>query len=456
MSGEAMNFSTVFNFNEDYFGLGNTSDYSFDDDTLLCSLQEVRKFSGLFVPMAYSLICVFGLLGNILVVVTFAFYKKAKSMTDVYLLNMAIADILFVLTLPFWAVSHATGKWIFSNAMCKLMKGIYAINFNCGMLLLACISMDRYIAIVQATKSFRLRSRTLAHRRVICVVVWAASVLISGWTFVFNQKYRVQGSDVCEPRYHEGSDPIKWKLLMLGLQLLFGFFIPLVFMVFCYMFIVKTLVQAQNSKRHKAIRVVVAVVLVFLACQVPHNMVLLVDPPLPWPEGAGLQHERHRGPGFPALLPQPRALRLHRAEVQELLSEDCEGPVVRATEAEGSGLLLLPAALGDLHLQAEQRDCGQRERVVLHHVTGPERAVPEGGGVWTWTPEPCPPAALSPRGTLPLALPKAGPRGMRTRSQPWTHVDIFWNIPEAALEAPSLLITAKRTGFGKPRWEKIT
>ncbi|XP_026360988.2 C-C chemokine receptor type 6 [Ursus arctos] len=276
MSGEAMNFSTVFNFNEDYFGSGNTSDYSFDDDTLLCSLQEVRKFSGLFVPMAYSLICVFGLLGNILVVVTFAFYKKAKSMTDVYLLNMAIADILFVLTLPFWAVSHATGKWIFSNAMCKLMKGIYAINFNCGMLLLACISMDRYIAIVQATKSFRLRSRTLAHRRVICVVVWAASVLISGWTFVFNQKYRVQGSDVCEPRYHEGSDPIKWKLLMLGLQLLFGFFIPLVFMVFCYMFIVKTLVQAQNSKRHKAIRVVVAVVLVFLACQVPHNMVLLV------------------------------------------------------------------------------------------------------------------------------------------------------------------------------------
>ncbi|EFB12948.1 hypothetical protein PANDA_007251, partial [Ailuropoda melanoleuca] len=273
---EAVNFSTVFNFDEDYFGSGNTSDYSFDDDTLLCSLQEVRTFSGLFVPVAYSLICVFGLLGNILVVVTFAFYKKAKSMTDVYLLNMAIADILFVLTLPFWAVSHATGKWVFSNAMCKLMKGVYAVNFNCGMLLLACISMDRYVAIVQATKSFRLRSRTLAHRGLICVVVWAASVLISGWTFVFNQKYSVQGSDVCAPRYHERSDPIKWKLLMSALQLLFGFFIPLAFMIFCYMFIVKTLVQAQNSKRHKAIRVVVAVVLVFLACQVPHNVALLV------------------------------------------------------------------------------------------------------------------------------------------------------------------------------------
>uniref|UniRef100_F6PP77 C-C motif chemokine receptor 6 n=2 Tax=Equus caballus TaxID=9796 RepID=F6PP77_HORSE len=272
---ELMNFSNSYELSEDYFGSANNSDYPFEEDTL-CSLQEVRKFSGLFLPIAYSLICVSGLLGNILVVVTFAFYKKAKSMTDVYLLNMAIADILFVLTLPFWAVYHATGEWTFSNAMCKLIRGIYTINFNCGMLLLTFISIDRYVAIVQATKSFRLRSRTLAHRKLICFVVWAVSILISGWTFTFNEKYNVQDSQVCEPRYPPASEPIKWKLLMLGLQLLFGFFIPLVFMIFCYMFIVKTLVQAQNSKRHKAIRVIIAVVLVFLACQIPHNVVLLV------------------------------------------------------------------------------------------------------------------------------------------------------------------------------------
>uniref|UniRef100_A0A8C2R8G0 C-C motif chemokine receptor 6 n=1 Tax=Capra hircus TaxID=9925 RepID=A0A8C2R8G0_CAPHI len=250
MRVEPVNSTNIYDSNEDYFGLANSSDYSLDDDSLLCSLQEVRSFSGLFVPVAYSLISICGLLGNVLVVVTFAFYKKAKSMTDVYLLNMAVADILFVLTLPFWAVSHATGEWIFSNTMCKLTRGIYAVNFNCGMLLLTCISLDRYIAIVQATKSFRLRSRTLAHHKLICLAVWVVSILISSSTFTFNQKYK--------------------------LQLLFGFFIPLVFMIFCYAFIVKTLVQAQNSKRHRAIRVIIAVVLVFLACQIPHNMVLLV------------------------------------------------------------------------------------------------------------------------------------------------------------------------------------
>uniref|UniRef100_A0A8C4Y2Z5 G-protein coupled receptors family 1 profile domain-containing protein n=1 Tax=Gopherus evgoodei TaxID=1825980 RepID=A0A8C4Y2Z5_9SAUR len=197
---------------------------------------------------------------------TFALYKKPKSMTDIYLFNMAIADILFVLTLPFWAVNYAAEKWIFGDFICKITRGIYAINFNCGMLLLAFISMDRYIAIEQATKSFKLRARTLAYSRLICLVVWVLSILISSSTFIFKQICEHNAFFLCT-----GS-----KLFLLGMQLLFGFFIPLLFMVFCYAFIVKSLVKAQNSKRNKAICLLVLIVAVFLVCQVPYNMVLLV------------------------------------------------------------------------------------------------------------------------------------------------------------------------------------
>ncbi|XP_061482092.1 C-C chemokine receptor type 6 [Rhineura floridana] len=257
-----------------------TPDYSdfYSHIAIPCDKDEVRNFTKTFLPFAYSLICILGLVGNMFVVMTFVLYKKSDSMTDVCLCNMAIVDILFVLTLPFWAVNYALDNWIFGDFLCKLTKGIYAINFNCGMLLLACISMDRYIAIVQATKSFRLRARTLAHSKAICLAVWVSSAFISSSTFMFSESYPLPGNitkHICEHKSSTESNVIL-KLLISSFQLLFGFFVPLLFMFFCYTFIVKTLLEAQNSKRSKAIRVIILIVVVFLICQIPYNMVLLM------------------------------------------------------------------------------------------------------------------------------------------------------------------------------------
>ncbi|XP_074000472.1 C-C chemokine receptor type 6 [Numenius arquata] len=259
-----------------------TTDYPCNSDygsliTGPCSKLEVRKFTKAFLPVVYSLICIIGLVGNIFVVMTFALYERTKSMTDVYLLNMAIADILFVLTLPLWAVYYAADEWIFGDFICKMTRGIYAINFSCGMLLLAFISVDRYIAIVQATKSFKLRARTLAYSKLICLAVWVSSILISSPSFLYNGSYGfTDEKKICDQRFDRMSESTILKSVLLYLQVGFGFFIPFVFMIFCYTFIVKSLQQAQNSKRNKAIRVIILIVAVFLVCQVPYNIVLLV------------------------------------------------------------------------------------------------------------------------------------------------------------------------------------
>nr|XP_056709295.1 C-C chemokine receptor type 6 [Euleptes europaea] len=259
----------------------NTTEYAYDDYIIMppCDKNEVRNFAKLFFPFAYSLICVLGLVGNMFVVMTFSLYKRSESLTDICLCNIAIADILFVLTLPFRALDYALDGWIFGDFICKLTRGIYAINFNCGMLLLVCISVDRYIAIVQATKSFKLRARTLAYSKVICLAMWGSSVLISSPTFIFSQSYTFSpnaSKNICE---HKSSPETKvaFKLLILYTQLLFAFFIPLLVMIFCYTFIVKTLVKTQNSKRNQAIRVVVLIVIVFLICQLPYNVVLILN-----------------------------------------------------------------------------------------------------------------------------------------------------------------------------------
>ncbi|OCT80269.1 hypothetical protein XELAEV_18027087mg [Xenopus laevis] len=193
--------TTVFNF----------TDIS-EDDGKVCNLDDVRQFKKKFAPVVLALIFAVGLVGNLLVIITFRYYKRTKSMTDVYLLNMAVADILFVFTLPFC------------------------------MLLLACVGFDRYVAIVQVTKSFRFITATMAYKRVICLFVWIMSACLSSLTYSFSKCYKHNERFVCEASYPED----------------------------------KTAIKAHNSQRHKAIRVIVAVVAVFLVCQVPYNFLLLI------------------------------------------------------------------------------------------------------------------------------------------------------------------------------------
>ncbi|KAJ8361835.1 hypothetical protein AAFF_G00418520 [Aldrovandia affinis] len=150
---------------------GDLPDYMYDGLEPPCEL--LNNLEQIVRPYVHSAICVVGLLGNLLVVVTYAFYKKAKSMTDVYLLNVALSD-------HDWAM----GTWA-----CKALRGVYSVNLYSGMLLLACISADRYATIVQARRSFRIRSRALVYSRVVCITVWALAFCLSIPTFVYYETY---------------------------------------------------------------------------------------------------------------------------------------------------------------------------------------------------------------------------------------------------------------------------
>uniref|UniRef100_A0A673CC59 Chemokine (C-C motif) receptor 6a n=1 Tax=Sphaeramia orbicularis TaxID=375764 RepID=A0A673CC59_9TELE len=241
-------------------------------------------------PYIHSIICVLGFLGNSLVIITYAFYKRTKSMTDVYLLNVAIADLLFVVSLPLIVYNELT-SWSMGSVACKLLRGSYSVNLYSGMLLLACISTDRYIAIVQARRSFRLRS--LPYSRLICAIVWICALLLSVPTFYFYKCYTPSHSidilhfdnmtlnsepeNVCEMKFDNNNTAIVMKVVVPSTQLAVGFFLPLLIMVFCYTSIIVTLLRARNFQRHKAVRVVFAVVAVFIICHLPYNITLFYD-----------------------------------------------------------------------------------------------------------------------------------------------------------------------------------
>ncbi|XP_028858766.1 C-C chemokine receptor type 6a isoform X2 [Denticeps clupeoides] len=279
----------------------DTSLFENDNDTYpgavdLCLPEEwFQKFLPLYI---HPIICMTGLLGNILVIITYSFYKKAKSMTDVYLLNVAVADILFVIALPLIIYNQYSG-WTMGDFICKLLRGTYSVNLYSGILLLACISGDRYLAIVQARRSFRIRSSTLVYSHITCFAVWLLALIISMPTFIYSSKYSTrqpyysiggflnatgeleyyddlpQVDNVCFFMFEDNETASLMKVLVPSTQMVVGFFLPLVVMGFCYTSVLITLLRAKNFQRHKAVRVVLTVVVVFVLCHLPYNLALL-------------------------------------------------------------------------------------------------------------------------------------------------------------------------------------
>ncbi|XP_059375707.1 C-C chemokine receptor type 6-like [Carassius carassius] len=247
------------------------SNYDDDDGVEPCNLTWFNEQQVTIPTFIYSLICALGLVGNVLVLLTYSFYKKAKTMTDIYLVNVALADLLFVIALPL-IIYNEQHDWSMGQWACKFLRAAYSINVYSSTLLLACISGDRYIAIVQARRSVRIRSQAQVYSRLICSVIWLLAFILSLPTFIYHQEVNKE----CITNFEEHRTARLMKILIPSMQMVLGFLVPLMVMIFCYSCTMVTLLKAHNFQKHKAIRVVLAVVFVFVLCHLPYNVALLV------------------------------------------------------------------------------------------------------------------------------------------------------------------------------------
>uniref|UniRef100_A0ACB8G2S0 Uncharacterized protein n=1 Tax=Sphaerodactylus townsendi TaxID=933632 RepID=A0ACB8G2S0_9SAUR len=264
---------------ESLYDLLNYSNYSDDigdlsPDAAPCRLDSTSAVLDYFVAFFYVLVCLLSLVGNSLVVLVVAYNKGNRSVTDIYLLHLAIADLLFSVTLPIWAISRAH-EWIFGNIMCKATSVLREVNFYSGVLLLAFISIDRYLAIVYATRAVTEKRHWV---KFVCVGIWFFSLLISFPMVVFRKAYlyNMSSTMVCYEDI-QGEHTSDWRVVLRILPQTFGFIIPLIIMFFCYGVTIHKLLQTKNSQKTKAMKVIIAVVVVFLICWLPYNISLFVD-----------------------------------------------------------------------------------------------------------------------------------------------------------------------------------
>nr|XP_004662200.1 C-C chemokine receptor type 9 [Jaculus jaculus] len=269
--------SLIPNMSDDYsYESTAMDDYmNFNFSSFFCKKNNVRQFASHFLPPLYWLVFIMGTLGNSLVILVYWYCTRVKTMTDMFLVNLAIADLLFLATLPFWALA-AAGQWKFQTFVCKVVNGMYKMNFYSCALLITCISVDRYLAVVQAMKAQTWRQKRLLYSKMACFAIWVLAATLCTPELLYSQISGESGTAVCTAVYpsHESA---KLKAAILILKVILGFFLPLVVMGCCYSIIIHTLVQAKKSSKRKALKVTVTVLTVFIVSQFPYNCVLLVQ-----------------------------------------------------------------------------------------------------------------------------------------------------------------------------------
>lgn len=264
---------------EDYYDYAeynnNSSNFSYDDYQTICEKSDVRSFAKIFLPVVFGSCLVIGLAGNALVLAVYAFCKQLKTMTDVFIVHLAVADLLLLLTLPFWAADAVHG-WKLGATLCKLVSSLYTINFTCSMILLAHISLDQYLALMGGDRSRGLaRIFQKKHSGKLCFGVWTVACFLGVPDLVFSSVSELHHSKRCLAMYPSDMAH-RAKASLEVMEVVIGFLFPLLVMLYCYICVGRALVMLpaeRRSRKWRSIRVLLAMVGVFVVTQLPYNVV---------------------------------------------------------------------------------------------------------------------------------------------------------------------------------------
>ncbi|XP_051814203.1 lysophosphatidic acid receptor 6-like [Acanthochromis polyacanthus] len=85
-----------------------------------------------------------------------------KSPNAVFMVNLAISDLLLVISLPMRVYFYATGNWPFSSTACLSIASLFHANIHSSSIFITFISVDRLLAVVYPLRSRHLRTSTNA------------------------------------------------------------------------------------------------------------------------------------------------------------------------------------------------------------------------------------------------------------------------------------------------------
>ncbi|XP_023671423.1 atypical chemokine receptor 2 isoform X2 [Paramormyrops kingsleyae] len=260
-----MNASQDLDYNyEGYY----TDDYS--HHFAPCEKTHVRAFGKVFLPILYSVVSILGVVGNVFLIIFLIRSTKNKKTVSVFLLNMAVSDILFALTLPFWT-AYIVKHWIFGLIGCKVITMIYTLNMYSSIFFITCVSLDAYLQIVWGGTALAVPPWRLG----ACALVWVLSLLATLPSVIFVDVEEIEGQKRCVLSFGEGAVSHQ-KIALRFLLIISGFLIPFLAMVFFYMRISCVLNKSNPGKRSTLLKLALLLIAVFFVLWFPYSVVLFL------------------------------------------------------------------------------------------------------------------------------------------------------------------------------------
>ncbi|KAM4794895.1 N-arachidonyl glycine receptor [Rhinophrynus dorsalis] len=239
-----------------------------------------RQFQEYRVPalIYYSVVLPIGLLVNLTALWVFSCTTKKRTTVTVYMINVALLDLMFLLFVPFRIIYYTKQYWPFGDVFCRILSALTVFYPSMTLWLLAFISADRYMAIVQPKHIKELKN--ISKAMAACFGIWIMTIVTTTpLLFIYEDPDKEFNFTTCIKMFD--IIHLKKNNILNFARVIFFFLIPLLIMTSCYFIIIYSLVSGRTSRlkpkaKKKSIRIIVTLILQVLICFVPFHVCFML------------------------------------------------------------------------------------------------------------------------------------------------------------------------------------
>ncbi|CAI9609235.1 unnamed protein product [Staurois parvus] len=190
------------------------------------------------------------------------------TMTTIWFWNLAVADIMCCLCLPFSVVQFFYADWLYGPVLCKMLNFILPFNMFASVFTLVAISVDRCILVVQPIWARNHRGVQVAW--MTCLTIWTLSFIMCLPNALYQTLSTSHNRTLCYSEEHSIE-------VTIYINMVFGFLLPFLIIFACYISVAFILDNRRFSAvGNKIIKVSLGIIVAFFITWAPYHIMGIV------------------------------------------------------------------------------------------------------------------------------------------------------------------------------------